>query len=162
MSALRLDLLECLAGEFIFDIAGIQSRSGFEQHDFAFFFGKGPVLDAAGDDYQFARFDPFLAVVAGFSIVHPKAAVHYQKQLVLVVVMMPGEWSLKFDELNQLAVQLTSNPWIPLVMDERKFFGEIDLVHSFLECGNLLPLSKAVTCHGPPNTVIKSRRQVAA
>src|SRR6266852_8132548 len=135
MSALRLHLLEGLAGKLIFNVAGIQRRSGFEQHDFAFFLSKGPVLDAARDNYQFAGFDPFFAIAAIFAIIHAKTSFHYQEQLVFMVVMMPGEWSLEFNELNQLAVELTGDARIPVIVDERKLLGEIDLVHhsSFLK-----------------------------
>ena len=68
-------------------------------------FGEWPVLDSARHDYQFAFLDPFFAFASVFAIVHPKPALHYQEQLIFVLVMMPGKRPLEFDQLQKLAVE---------------------------------------------------------
>src|SRR5712675_631831 len=109
----KLDLFERLPRKLIFDVAGVQCRSGFEQHYFALYFSERPELDAARHDYQFALCDPFFAFPSVFSIVHAKPALHDQEQLIFVVVMMPGEGSLEFDELNQLTIEFTGDARVP-------------------------------------------------
>jgi hypothetical protein len=45
---------------------------------------------------------------------------------------MPGERTLEFDELQILPVEFAGDPRIPVIVDERKLFGEIDLLHLFI------------------------------
>ena len=87
------------------------------------------MLDAARYDDEFAGLDPFRLLASVFAIVHPKATLHDQKHLVFIFVMMPGEWPFELDELDELAVEFAGDARVPVVVDERKFLGEIDLVH---------------------------------
>src|ERR1041384_2830757 len=87
------------------------------------------MLNAARHDDEFAGLDPFRLLASRFAIVHPKATLHDQKHLVFIFEMMPGEPPFERDELDELAVEFTRDARIPVVVDERKFFREIDLVH---------------------------------
>src|SRR2546423_5950677 len=93
------------------------------------------MLDAAGHDDEFAGLNPFRLLALVFAIVHPKATLHDQKHLVFILVMMPGEWPFKLHELDELTVEFTGDARVPMIVDQRKFVSEIDLVHWNLECG---------------------------
>src|SRR5437867_2161259 len=86
--------------KLVFDVAGIQSRSRFEEQHLAFFFSERPVLDAAWNNDEFAGLDPFFAIVSIFAIVHAEAAFDHQKHLVFGFMMMPSEWAFEFDKLD--------------------------------------------------------------
>src|SRR2546423_14357948 len=93
------NLLEFFPRELIFNVAGVQRGRRFEEEHFTFFFGYWAVFDAARNNDELARLDPFLALTIVLAIVHPEAALHDEKHLVFIFVMMPGEWTLEFDEL---------------------------------------------------------------
>jgi hypothetical protein len=44
-------------------------------------------------------------------------------------MMMPGEWALEFHQLDELPVQFSGNARVPVIVNEREFFGQIDLMH---------------------------------
>ena len=90
------------------------------------------MLDAARHDEELVLLDPFRAFAAVFAIVHAKAALHDQKHFVFIFVMMPGERAFEFDELDELPIQFTGNARIPVIVDQRKFIGKIDLLHGRL------------------------------
>src|ERR1041384_2236262 len=87
------------------------------------------MLDTARHDDEFTGLDPFRALLGVLSIVHAKAAFHDQKHLVFIFVMMPGEGTFEFPKLDQLAVELARDALVPVIVDERKFFGEVDFLH---------------------------------
>lgn len=124
-----LDVFKVSPSKFVLNVSGIERGGGLKQKDFAFLCRKRPVLDAARDDNEFARLDPFATFVSVFPIVHAKTAAHDQEHLVFSFMVMPGEWSLKFHQLDELPVQLAGDTRVPMVFDEREFFGEIDLLH---------------------------------
>jgi hypothetical protein len=43
--------------------------------------------------------------------------------------MMPGKRALEFHQLDELPVELAGDARVPVIVDERKLFGKIDLVH---------------------------------
>jgi hypothetical protein len=61
-----------------------------------------------------------------------KRPVDDQEQFVLVVVVVPDERPLEFDQLDHLAVQLTDDFRLPVVAELRQFLAEIHLVHDLL------------------------------
>ncbi len=94
------------------------------------------MLYAARDDDEFTRLDPLRVLISIFAIVHAEAASHHQKHLVFIFVMMPGEWPFELYELDELAVEFAGDARIPMIVDERKLFGEINFVHGLdrLQC----------------------------
>src|SRR6185436_20174955 len=68
-------------------------------------------------------------VVTVLAIIHAETPTHDQKHLVFNFVVVPGERTLELYQLQMLAIQLANDPWVPVIVDEGKLFGEIDLVH---------------------------------
>src|SRR5262245_1767763 len=91
MRAISLEAVEFGDGAFIADVSRVQRRIGLEQQDFGFLVGDRLMLDAARDDDEFAGSDLNLAALQ----LHPHAALHHEKHLVLVVVMVPHELALE-------------------------------------------------------------------
>ena len=129
VSRSALNVFQLFPSEFVFDISRVERGRRFKQQHFAFFFGKRTMFYATRDDDEFARLNPFAAFGSTLTIVHPKTALHYQKHLIFSFMMMPGERPLKFYELNQLPIEFAGDARIPMILNERKFLGEIDLVH---------------------------------
>ena len=83
------------------------------------------MLDAAGNDDEFAFFDP-LVVVAEF---HAEAAFDDEEQFVLMLVLVEDEFSFELVELDVLAVEFGGNVGLPVFGDFGELFGEIDFGH---------------------------------
>jgi hypothetical protein len=81
------------------------------------------VFDAPRHDEEFALFQPNVPVAK----LHAKAALDHQEQLVLVIVVVPDELALEFDQLDELAVQLASDLRLPVGGEAGKLVAEIDL-----------------------------------
>lgn len=99
-----LNRLELFPREFVFNVARVERRSRFEEHDFAFLFSERSMLDAARDDDEFALLNPLFPIVSIVAIIHAKAALHHEEHLIFIFVMVPGEQSLELDELYELTV----------------------------------------------------------
>jgi hypothetical protein len=91
----------------------------FEEQHLALFVGDRPVFHAARYDNQFTWFDADTLLRSVLAIFHPKPAIHHEEELVFIFVMMPGERSLKLDQLHILAVEFGSDARIPMIVDER-------------------------------------------
>ena len=63
---------------------------------------------------------------------HPHSPTPDEKKLILPLMMMPWENSLKFHQLYFLAVELTDDFRPPVFCERSKFFRETDLLHN---CG---------------------------
>ena len=121
----NLDVFKVFTGKFILDVSSVQRRCRLEQQDFTLVFRKRPMLDAARNNDELARLDPF-AALAVVPIVHTKPTLYDEKHFVFGFVMMPREWPLKFHEFDQLAIEFARDARIPMIANEREFFGEID------------------------------------
>src|SRR5262245_39958449 len=75
-----------------------------------------------------------------------KAAANSEKKLVLGLVVVPDEGSLKLDELHLLAIQLSHDFGPPVFGDQGEFFGEIDLVHGRAGGASGYPKLHALSC----------------
>src|ERR1051325_12115511 len=113
-----LNVFECFSGEFVFDVSRVERCCRLKQQHFAFFFGKRPVFDAARNDDELARLDPFGAFTSVLTIVHAKTALHHQKHLILTSLVMPGERSLKLHERDQLVIEFARDARIPVIADD--------------------------------------------
>src|SRR5437899_3693663 len=85
------DALELGDSPFVGDVSRVQRRIRLDQDDVDLFVGNGAVLDAVRDDNEFALAHHTLTV-AEF---HAERALHDEKKLVFVIVMMPEEFSLE-------------------------------------------------------------------
>src|SRR5262249_28040870 len=122
MRAINLEAVELGGGALISHVSGVQGRFGLKQDDLGFLFGERPVLHATRDDDEFAGADADFAVPQ----LHPHAALHDEKHLVLVVVMMPDELALELHELDQAVVHLADDLGLPLILKPPKHLRQID------------------------------------
>ena len=60
---------------------------------------------------------------------HGQRAVQDHEHFVFRVVVVPDEFALQLDELDVLAVQVAHDARVPIIVDARELFGEINLVH---------------------------------
>src|SRR3989441_10586835 len=80
------------------------------------------MLDAVWNDDELARLDHEVLV----SQLHPQPALHDQKQLILVLVMVPDELTLELGELDEVVVHLAHDFGTPLILKPAEHLGEID------------------------------------
>jgi hypothetical protein len=105
-----------LERSLVTDVSGVQRGSGLEQKDVGFLLSDRSVLDASRHDDELTLFDPDVPIPE----LHAKAAFDHQKQLILVIVMMPDELASELDQLYQLAIQLACDFWAPVVGETRE------------------------------------------
>src|SRR5437660_9277289 len=109
----KLYAVELVQREIVFDIAGVERRSGLEQQNPAFFFGDGTMLHSTRNHDEFALLDPFMAVAK----LHPKAAFDHQEHLIFIFVMMKDEFAFGFDQFDVLSVELSGDMGLPVLVN---------------------------------------------
>ena len=82
----------------------------------------------ARHDDEFAFLDPLFAFTAMLAIVHAKSSLYHIEHLVFVLMMVPGERTLKLYQLDELAIELTGDAWIPVIGYLGEFLCKVDLV----------------------------------
>src|SRR5437588_7966260 len=123
MRAISLEPIEPGDSALIADVSGVQGRIGLEQQDVRFFLGDRQMLDAVRNDDELAWLDHEVLV----SQLHPQPALHDQKQLVLMLVVMPDEFTLELGELYEGVVHLADDFGTPLILKPAEHLGEIHL-----------------------------------
>lgn len=103
-----------LDGAFGANVPCIQRRGWLKEQDVCFLVGDWAVLDLVWDNDKFTFLEPDVPVAK----LHAKSAFDHEKHLVFIVMMVPEELSLKLDQLDELAVELTNNPRAPVVIQE--------------------------------------------
>src|SRR5690349_19186282 len=76
---------------------------------------------------------------------HREPALHHQKQLVFVLVVVPFERPHKLCELYMLAIQLAYDSWVPMIAEESKLLAKINCFHK-----ESLANFKPAQCVPPP------------
>src|SRR5262249_10825467 len=109
----------------VLDVAGVACGDRLEDQDLSHFVGYRTVLDPTRHNAELASADVDRSVAE----LEEKAAVNSEKKLVLGLVVVPDEGSVKFDELLLLAVHLSHDFRPPVFGDQGEFFGDVDLVH---------------------------------
>ena len=74
-----------------------------------------------------------------------------EEKLVLILVVMPGESSLDLHNLDFLPIELGDGFGAPMLVEQREFLVEIDLVH-------VPPLFVAIARWGPAGRAYASQR----
>ena len=87
------------------------------------------MLHSSGHDYELAR-AKLDRTVPKFN---SKASAYPKEKLVFSLVVMPDEGALELDELDFLAVEFPDYLGAPVLGDERKLLGEVDLLHYLCE-----------------------------
>ena len=124
----------------VFDIAGVQSRARLQQHDVAFISERlRQMFDPPWHDDELARPEIDGAVTES----HAQAALNDQEQLILALMMMPVEATLKLGELDLEIPQLAGDPWVPMVGETCESLSEVDLVHRSIIAAWSLPAPAA-------------------
>ncbi len=95
------------------DVPGVPRCRRLEDQHVDFSIRSRSVLDAPRDDDEFTFCERDDAVAK----LDTERAAHDEKELVLVLVMMPHELALEFDELHLLAVELADDLGSPVLSD---------------------------------------------
>src|SRR5262249_55094087 len=96
---------------FISNVAGVKRAGRFEQEHLCFFLRHGSMVDASRNNQELAFFEPDLAIAK----LHAESALDHEKQLVLVVMMMPNKRTFEFHQLDQLTVELAGDFRAPML-----------------------------------------------
>src|ERR1700722_1913110 len=120
-------MLQLCERPFIHDIAGIESRSGFEQQDPTLFFGDGTMFHSARHHDKFSLFNPHVA----FAELYAESSSYHQGHLIFIVMMMKDELALKLDHLNLLSVEFAGDARFPVFGNPGELLCDVDLFHCF-------------------------------
>lgn len=60
---------------------------------------------------------------------HRQAPLQHEKKLVLDLVVVPHELAFEFDELHELSIQFRDDARAPVLIEEGKLMGKVDLLH---------------------------------
>src|SRR6266568_2137820 len=83
-----------------------------------------PLLDSPGHDNHFSFRELDVAVAE----LDPHPPLHDEKQLVLLLVLVPHEFPLELDELDGAVVDLADDLRAPMFVKQREFVSEFDLL----------------------------------
>jgi hypothetical protein len=61
---------------------------------------------------------------------HPETTLDDEKELVLLVVVVPDELTEELGQLDVLAVQLAHDLWLPLFVEERQLLLDVHLLQA--------------------------------
>src|SRR6266478_337436 len=120
-----LDALEPGDSPFVRDIAGVQRRFWFNKDNVNLFVRNGAVLDAVRDDNEFA-FAHHTLTIAEF---HAERALHDEKKLVFVIVMVPEKFSFELDGFHQRIIDFAYDAGLVVLGNETEFFFQVYGVH---------------------------------
>jgi NAD(P)-dependent dehydrogenase (short-subunit alcohol dehydrogenase family) len=109
----------------VLQITGIDRAGWLEAQNQRLLVGTGAMLDTARHDDAFSWLQAYHAILK----LDAEPAAPDQEELVLVLVIVPGEFALNFHELDLLAVQSRDGLWTPMFGKQREFLVQADLVH---------------------------------
>ena len=112
-------------------VASVHRRGWLKEQNVHLSVRDRPVFDTARDDKKFACLHPNGMVWK----LHPEAAFYHQEQLILRLVIMPDEGTLKLHELDVLAVQFANQPGLEMVSEKRELLRQVDFVHTRISGG---------------------------
>ncbi len=104
------------------DIPGIERVGRLKYDDFRLLVSHSAMFDAPRHDEDFSLVQRHTAVPE----LHPHASLPDEKQLVLIVMMMPDEFPLELHELDLLAVEACHDLRAPMLGETGEFVVEID------------------------------------
>src|SRR3984957_5301496 len=107
------------------DVSGVESGFRFEENEMNFFVGDGQMFDAFGDNDEFAGADQAFAIAE----THAQRSGDDQKHFIFVIVMMPDELALEFDDFHVGIVEFADDAGIPVIGDAGDFFHQVHGFH---------------------------------
>lgn len=124
---------EMLHRSFVAHVAGIQRGGRLEQQNMHPIFCHRLVLNAPRHNEELAFLDNDIALTQP----HKQRAFDDEKELILVLMVMPDELPLQLRQLHLLAIGLTDDARTPVLGEERKLFLQIDFFTALLPCAGL-------------------------
>jgi hypothetical protein len=112
---------------FVLNVARVERRHRFKKQHVDFTHPDRLMFHAARNDEKLAGIEAHYVV----SKVDLEMPVQDEGQLVLVLVAVPDELTLKFHELDLLTVELADYSGTPVLCELRQFLGQIDLLHRY-------------------------------
>src|SRR5438270_2996695 len=124
-----LDLLHVLHGTLVLQVAGIERLLRLDQHHVDFFFGVRKMFDSVGNDDELPRPDSFRALHPILADAHLQRSLDDEEQFVFPLVMVPDKLALHLCHLYVHIVDLTDDPLVKVVGEERELLGDIYGAH---------------------------------
>src|SRR5664279_9020 len=124
---------------FAHHVPRVERARGLEHQNLGFLFRHGPMLHAARYDEHVARRE----INRSIAKLHAEGAAMDEKELVLVLVMMPVEGALDLRDLHVLPIELADDSRTPVIVDRGELSREHHLLHRHP--------SKAITHSGAPS-----------
>jgi hypothetical protein len=124
------ELQLCVCGRgvgLVPNIPGVQGVDRFEANDPRFLVRARPMLHASRHDDTLSG----LQLDGMIPELHPELAFPDHKELVFVVVMVPGELAAHLDDLDVLPVEGGDDLRAPVLVEEGEFFIKGYAVHMF-------------------------------
>lgn len=120
------DSLECGPRAFVSEVAGVERGPGFHEDDVDLIAqGGGTVFRPFRDEDEFTFIHDDIPV----SQLHQQPAFHHQKQLILVVVMMPGKLAFDSNQFDLRIIDVTHDFRVPVVTEALELFFQANLVN---------------------------------
>src|SRR5688572_31951033 len=86
------------------------------------------MLDPSRHDEELAFLDRHVPIAE----LHREAALHDEKQFILMLVVVPHEFALELHQLHVLTVQLSDDLRAPMSIEERQLLAKVDRPHQTL------------------------------
>jgi hypothetical protein len=83
------------------------------------------VLDSAGNNEEFALFEPDPAVTE----LHVEPALDNQEELVFLLMVVPLEGTAELDQLDVLAIEYAYDLGLPMIAEKGELLFQVDLFH---------------------------------
>ena len=100
----------------LLNVSSVQRPRRLEQQHVDLFLGNGAVLHAPWYDHELPLLQPDVAV----TILHAELPANDQKQLILLIVLVPDKLALELHEVDVLPVQLADDPRVPMIVEEAR------------------------------------------
>jgi hypothetical protein len=121
----QLNMIENVYRKLVLLIACVQRRLRLEQQNRNLLLRNWAVLHTPRDDYELAFFDPFLSITE----IDPEPPGDDKEQLVFILMVVPDEFALEFDQLHELAIETSDDLRPPVFAKQAEFFPNIYLMH---------------------------------
>src|SRR5262249_12698120 len=91
-------------------VAGVEGAGWLEEEHLGFLIGDGSMLDTPRNDQELSCLEPNEPIAK----LHAESTLHDEKQLILVLMMVPDKRSEEFHQFDMLAIEFASDFRAPL------------------------------------------------
>jgi hypothetical protein len=107
------------------NVTGVERGGRLEQQNVCLFIGHGTMFGFPRNDDEFTFLEPHMTI-AEF---HAESTFNHEEKLIFLVMVVPEEFALEFNELDKLTIELSDDPGTPGIFEDGNLFAEIYLIH---------------------------------